>query len=554
MTQLDLDESLSGSDDSDSEDDGDSAGRRDTTLSALLRKSATLQAEIEDGEERGKRTRGSGNAPIIWFTSPIVPTNTYLGIYRAIFTNEEQKNESTIADIVKRKQLSPKPVPKLPKDVENGGAPLPEAYKGPHVFMCMIGGGHFAAMVVSLEPKQTKSSALGPMSKEAVVLAHKTFHRYTTRRKQGGAQSANDNSKGNAHSAGAGIRRYNEAALQDEVRKLLSEWKGMIDTAELLFVRATGTTNRRTLFGPYEDQVMRQNDARIRGFPFSTRRATQKELMRSFIELTRLKVQSVDEAAIAAAAAAQEAAKQAAQAKAKPAAEVVAPKRSEEEETALLHTSQLQALIRRSKLPGLLSYFKTNSLSPDFYFYPKDSQQNHHASTSLHLAASLNSATLVSGLLVKGGANPSLPNGDGRPAYDLAGDRPTRDAFRVARSTLGENSFKWDEAHIPAAMTAEEASNRDQAEKQEEKAAEEARRKAETERLKAEGPKVSDSGPLGKNASKHRAAALGQQQKTAQEVREAEMKGLSPEMRMKLERERRARAAEERMRKMAGES
>ncbi|KAB8296312.1 hypothetical protein EYC80_009081 [Monilinia laxa] len=237
---------------------------------------------------------------MIWFSTPTMPKNTYLGIYRAIFTNEEQEKEASINEIVQKKQLSPKPQTKIP--VNSEGIPLPEAYKGPHIFMCMIGGGHFAAMVVSLAPRQVKNpqATTGPLTKEAVVLAHKTFHRYTTRRKQGGSQSANDSAKGAAHSAGSSLRRYNEQALTDEVRQLLTSWKGMIDTSELLFIRATGTTNRRTLFGPYDDQVLRQNDPRIRGFPFSTRRATQNELMRSFVELTRVKVLEVDQEALAA--------------------------------------------------------------------------------------------------------------------------------------------------------------------------------------------------------------------------------------------------------------
>lgn len=415
--------------------------------------------------------------------------------------------------------------------------------------MCMIGGGHFAAMVVSLTPKLSKHSNT-PLNREATVLAHKTFHRYTTRRKQGGSQSSNDNAKGAAHSAGAGIRRYNEQALIDEVRALLTEWKGMIDTSELLFVRATGSTNRRTLFGPYDDQVLRNNDPRLRGFPFSTRRATQNELMRSFVELTRVKVHEVDEAAEAAAKAAEEAARQSAAAKASKPSAPVTPKRSEEEETTLLHTTQLQAFIRRSKLPALLSYLSKNELSPDFHFFAQDAQQVHHAPTCLHLAASQNSAPLVSGLLVKAGANPTLLNGDGKTAFTLAGDRPTRDAFRVARSELGESKWDWEAAGVPTALSRSDADKRDQAEKQEAAAKEESRRKAEEERLKLEGPKVGDSAPLGKAAGRGRALALGAKQKTAQDKREEEMRGLTPEMRMRIERERRARAAEERMKKM----
>jgi hypothetical protein len=521
-------------------------------LNALLKKQAAISSQ--DAEESNdlistRRKRGSGNAPIYWFTNPTLPTNTYLGIYRAIFSNAEQEREPAIVDIIRQKQLKPKPLLKLPLDAK--GFPLPEAYKEPHIFMCMIGGGHFAAIIVTLTPKQSKHASTGPLTKEATVVAHKTFHRYTTRRKQGGSQSANDSAKGAAHSAGAGIRRYNEQALIDEVRQLLRDWKSMIDTSELLFVRATGTTNRRTLFGPYEDQVLRQNDPRIRGFPFNTRRATQNELMRAFVELTRVKVLDVDEAAILAAKQATEVKQIVRPAKS---AAPAAPKRTEEEETALLHTTQIQALIRRSKLPALLSYLKSNELSPDFRFSPADTQQNYHAPTPLHLAASLNSAPLVIGLLVRAGADPTVKNNEGKTAFEIAGDRQTRDAFRVARHDLGESVWIWDDTNIPAPISRADADVRDKEQKAEESKIETARRKAEIERLKTEGPQVSESNGLGRAAGRGRQKVLGEVAKSAQQKREEEARGLTPEMRMRLDRERRARAAEERMKKMAGGS
>lgn len=47
------------------------------------------------------------------------------------------------------------------------------------------------------------------------VLVHKTFHCYTVRSSQGGTQSSRDGRSGGSHpkSAGASLRRYNEAAL-----------------------------------------------------------------------------------------------------------------------------------------------------------------------------------------------------------------------------------------------------------------------------------------------------------------------------------------------------
>ncbi|TAQ88468.1 Ubiquitinyl hydrolase 1 [Chlorociboria aeruginascens] len=546
-----LDESLSGSDSSDSEDDTNKSSRKETTLSALLKSQAAISSRNSQDEDDfpRKRKQGSGKSPLIWFTTPALPSNTYLGIYRAIFTNAELENERVIQEIISRKQLPSMPPNKL---MTNSNIPTPEAYKGPHIFLCMIGGGHFAAMVVSLTPKQTRNAPTGSITKEAIVLAHKTFHRYTTRRKQGGSQSANDSANGAAHSAGSSLRRYNEQALTDEVRALLQEWKSMIDTSELVFIRASGNTNRRTLFGPYDGQVLRQNDPRSRGFPFNTRRATQNELMRSFVELTRVKVQEVDEAATAAAkVSAEDYARKQASAKARRNQQLDPEEHqlSEEEETALLHTTQIQSLIRRSRLPALLSYLKSNDLSPDFLFYPPDSQQNHHAPTSLHLSASQSSAPLVTGLLIKGDANPTLLNNNGRTAFDLAGDRSTRDAFRVARSELGETKWDWEAAHVPAAISRGDAESRIAREKAESVKEEEQRRKQEEARLKIEGPKIIENVPLGKAAVRGRALVLGQVQKTAQEKREEESKGLTPEMRLRLDRERRARAAEERMKR-----
>ncbi|KAI1206694.1 uncharacterized protein F4807DRAFT_437944 [Annulohypoxylon truncatum] len=545
----DLDESLSGSDSPDSDEDEDDE-KESNLLTTLLKKQANLadrkngggtddnQEDNEDGYSP-KRQRGGGAQPLLWFSSPILPQNSYFGVYRAIFKLEESRDESNIVNIIKKKQLQPIAVPKPGPD----GNFAPAVYKGPHIFLCMIGGGHFAAMVVSLAPRQTKHGSTGPLNREATVLAHKTFHRYTTRRKQGGSQSANDNAKGNAHSAGSSIRRYNEQALTDEVRLLLQDWKGLLDTSELLFIRATGATNRRTLFGPYEDQVLRANDPRIRGFPFSTRRATQNELMRSFIELTRLKVREIDPNQQIKTQ--EETSTKAASSKpAKPAA----PKLSEEEETALLHTSQLQAFIRRSKLQALLSYLKSNDVPANFLFQPADSPQNYHAPTPLHLAANQNSAPLVLGLIVKGGADPTLKNREGKTAFELAGDRPTRDAFRVARDELGEGKWDWEAARVPPALSKVEADKRDERQRKEAEAKEAERRKAEELRLKSEGPKVPDANGGGKGRG--RSLLDAGVKKTAQDKREEEARGLTPEQRMRLDRERRARAAEERFRRM----
>ena len=538
----DLEESISGSGSEESESEADGEGAKESTLSALLKKQAKLrhpEAEDNDASIPTRRKRDSGKPPLVWFTTPLLPKNTSLGIYRAIFTNAEQE-ESDVVEVIRKKQLDPIPTRPLTNDISNG-VPTPSTRASPSIFMCMIGGGHFAGMIVSVAPKLAKQST-GTEQRQAIVIAHKTFHRYTTRRKQGGAQSANDAAKGAAHSAGSSLRRYNEVALEQEIRALLAEWRVLIGNVQLIFVRATGSSNRRTLFGPYDGQVLRHNDPRNRTFPFSTRRATQAELMRAFVELTRVKVGQVDQTALAAAAAQSENAQST-----KP---LLAPQENQPnkvEEEAILNTSQLQSLIRRSKAPAIVSYLSSHSLSPNYLFHPPSAQANHHAPMPLHLASSVNSSAVVLALLTKAGADPTLVNGEGKPAFDLAGHRATRDAFRVARSELGENAWDWSAAHVPPPLSKAEAEKRGALEKAEADKAETDRRMAEEERLRKEKPVVDQT-------TKKGCKTLGAVPKTAEERREEDARGMTPEIRLRIERERRARAAEERMKRMAGGS
>lgn len=513
-----LNESISGSDSSSPSDDEDDNSGPTDQLSALLKRNAILSHPNDEPATAATVTgwkQGAGKAPIIWFNSPLLPAESSLGVYRAIFTTAEQSEASWLSAL-RSKQLSVQP-------------------KGrePHIFMCMIGGGHFAAMVVSLAPKVSK---VGGGERSAAIIAHKTFHRYTTRRKQGGAQSASDAAKGAAHSAGSSLRRYNEVALTAEIRELLGGWKDWLDSAELLYVRAVGNSNRRTLFG--EGAPLKSNDPRVRGFPFSTRRATQSELMRCFVELTRSKLSTLTTASLATLSSTTTP-PPASTSKPKPAP----PKLTPAEETAQMHSTQLTALIRRSKAPALLTYLSTHSLPTTFTFTPP----NHHTPTLLHFAAASSSPAVVSALLLKARADPTLTTPtQPHPAFVLCGDRATRDAFRVARHELGDSAWDWEAAGVPAALTRAEAEERERREKGDGEKGEKERREREVRRLKEEEAKAAaESRRLPGRGGRN----LGGVQ-MAMGKREEEERGLGADARMKLERERRARAAEERIKRM----
>ncbi|RZC34749.1 ankyrin repeat and zinc finger domain-containing protein 1 [Asbolus verrucosus] len=129
----------------------------------------------------------------------------------------------------------------------------------------MLGGGHFA----------------GAIFKGDDAILHKTFHCYTVRAGQGGAQSSRDNKSGGTHpkSAGASLRRYNEQALVQHVRGIIEAWKSELDRCSLIIYRASGPHNRSVLFGGGAP-LLDRTDSRLRTIPFSTRRATFAEVKR----------------------------------------------------------------------------------------------------------------------------------------------------------------------------------------------------------------------------------------------------------------------------------
>ncbi|CAG8659436.1 16334_t:CDS:2 [Racocetra fulgida] len=190
----------------------------------------------ENSEKEALPDKGilRSSKPIVWFTCPnVLPDDVCLGVYKHIL-NGRGNDPSTVMEDIKRLQVK-------------SGNNKPRYWT-----MLMISGGHFAGLILDM----TQNVNVKNMEevKEHVC---KTFHRYTTRRKQGGSQANNDNSKGKARSAGAEIRRYNEAALERDVRILLNQWSPLIDQSELVFVHAPGAANKKIIFH-YDGAVLRK--------------------------------------------------------------------------------------------------------------------------------------------------------------------------------------------------------------------------------------------------------------------------------------------------------
>ncbi|XP_056351838.1 ankyrin repeat and zinc finger domain-containing protein 1 isoform X3 [Oenanthe melanoleuca] len=142
----------------------------------------------------------------------------------------------------------------------------------------MMGGGHFA----------------GAVFRGLQMQEHKTFHRYTVRARRGTAQGLRDaQTPGSApRSAGASLRRYNEAALLKDIQELLAAWAQHLNEAQRIFLRAP-RQNRVLLFGGRNPPLTR-GDPRICHIPLSTRRATLREVLRVHAALASLQVYGKD--------------------------------------------------------------------------------------------------------------------------------------------------------------------------------------------------------------------------------------------------------------------
>ncbi|GMF34689.1 unnamed protein product [Phytophthora fragariaefolia] len=287
----------------------------------------------------------------------------------------------------------------------------------------------------------------GAVFEKDKALCHKTFQRYTTRRKQGGAQSASDAS-GKAKSAGATLRRYNEAALKQDVAALLLGWKDVLEGADLIFISG-GKTERATFF-PEKNTVLQPGDKRLKRIPFATFRPTFEEVCRVRSDLNSVRFSPLEAEASCSVDNAKKSKKQTKNpsnnSSSHAEANAEAPKKDEEEEEdevphiiQLVNDGDLKA-IKEMLSGGDVNDIGVNDVDAKFM-------------TALHHAAARNAVSIVEYLL-KQGANPAMLDLHNRPPYFLCDTKETRNAFR---RYMGENPDAWDyaKAQIPKGLTSE---------------------------------------------------------------------------------------------------
>ncbi|KAF9321702.1 hypothetical protein BG003_000088 [Podila horticola] len=415
--------------------------------------------------------------------------------------------------------------------------------------LVLIGGGHFAGVVMDL------AGQVSAHGRDMKVVAHKTFHRYTVRRKQGGSQAAH----GAANSAGARIRMYNEEALKLEVRELLDSWSEWINQSECVFVHSPGN-NRRVLF--YDGSVVSTADkqGRLRSIPFMTRRPTLSELKRAYLELSTVKVCMLTQESLAQ----QDHMEQKALEKA------IEASKTKTDNPSVIPSQEVipEAPVELLKLIELIKKGRADAASSHLFKHGMDASTLLPLTTSteydmrrtptlLHLASHHGQSQVVKILLEKHNADPTVTSAGADQgndesdsgfsttsltAYDVAKDKETRNAFRRAMALMPDNWDWMGLAHVPSALTPEMEAE------QERKAKEKTKKLLDAERERKKTREARPTTPANKPASSPSSSSSSPSLMSKNLASaSAANSHLSPELRMRLERERRANAAEARM-------
>ncbi|CAE6402134.1 unnamed protein product [Rhizoctonia solani] len=551
----DLAESLSGSESSTNSSSSEDA------VSTLLHKKQ--KRGIDHNQLDDDDMPNLPRSPIAWFQAPNDYPDTQFGVYTALF-----------------------PIGTEPTNYVGALQDLQAESSEDRLWtMLATAGGHFAGLVVRVKiPRQGGSTKSKKAAPQMEIIQHKTFHRYTTRRKQGGSQSVNDNAKGPAKSAGAQLRRYGEQALREDIQSLLTEWSEDVRNSERIFFRAS--VSNRKMFWDWENSPIKKGDDRLRTFPFPTRRPTQAELMRCLVELTRVKVSHLTEDALRALEETQRASLPKPKAPITKAPEKPAKEKpvtlSKEEELVRDRWRRLIDMIVKGRMDPLKVFWEKNSdtitantMIPEW----AQAQETRGLCTLLQVASAAGQEAVTRWLLEDQRADPTVPIPSGavavsslptasdseseaprvaghvQKAYHVAGNRSTRNVFRRA-AYAHPDWYNWkDDASVSSVLSPEMEAERDKKKtarrtnlrdklREREKAREEQARAEEQAAKEAEAREREAAARAKLNTPATGPQRLGG---SGGPSGANSMAGLTPEMRAKIERERRARAAEARM-------
>ena len=259
-----------------------------------------------------------------------------------------------------------------------------------------------------------------------------------------------------------------------------------------------------------------------------------------------------------------------------------APKLSKEEEVFRDKWTRLIDMVSKGRLEAAKSFWEREGAGLGGVDAPVPEWTGERFGTLLQIAASSGQAEMTTWLLDDLNADPTIPvpsnalwdiaHDDGAPgsrpetpdpggaprpagstrtAYDVASTRAVRDVFR---RSAGARPDAWDwlgAAHIPSILNTEKEAERDNRKKERRKGLKDKIRGREARERERETDKEKDdeAPPAPASTRVNGSIKTGPQKLGGAPTASQGLAGLTPEMRARIERERRARAAEARLKK-----
>jgi hypothetical protein len=342
----------------------------------------------------------------------------------------------------------------------------------------------------------------------------------------------------------------------------MTEWKDEIEASERIWIRAN-VSNKR-IFYDYEAAPFLKDDSRLRSFPFPTRRPTQAELLRCLNELVHAKVSHLteeqmrkqDEDFLASLPRPKPAP---VSSTSKPKEEAASlPKSSKEQEELRETWRRLLEMTKKGRLDALMAFWDRIHANIQFDAgidtrVPEVDGLENTGETLLQVASMSGQDSVVQWLLEEKGANPTIQTTvskkggtetspeAGRTPYELASAKSVRDVFR---RLAGVHPDRWDwlnEGRVPSVLSKEMEEEQENKKK--------VRRKGLKEKMKEREERQGSGAESAEERiilSTEVKPSVGPQ-KLGGTSDVSGVMGLTPEMRVRIERERRARAIEARM-------
>ena len=368
----------------------------------------------------------------------------------------------------------------------------------------------------------------------AKCVVHRACQRYTVRKGQGKAQSAQDSGGRKPKSMGAQLRRAGEENLQQDIKETMEQWKPyLVGNASkqktTLILVSCPKSMKKYLFDAIDLSIVTKDDPRLRRLPLDMGRPTYESVcmahevmmtvqLRHWSETPTLTDASVgrvvndtDSNTTTTKQTQSNKRMETLLCKAKP--EILFPLTPLHEACQTGNVERISELLASGQqsfsIPPVTSeegdmpqeeatltvaQMINRRVGPDFWtclhyaaaVNTKQEQQstadNGEATTPATTVDPETAAACITQLLVDGKADPTIVDARNRPPYFVATHDKIRDAFRMARAVLGEVHCAWDQdAKVGPALTEDDIQSKKEreAEKKRKKKARQKQKKAQ---------------------------------------------------------------------------